>query len=325
VGALSAIRGARRGDSADALRRRTLQSLGGLAVFAALGACRRSGSERRSASQTAPPDAPAPPRRIVSLSPNTTETLFALDAGDRVVGRSRFCDYPPEVAKIPSVGGYVDASLEAILALAPDLVVGARGPAGPALVEKLGSLGIATFFPATESMAQIDDMIEALGAKLGAAREAHHLVDGIHARGHGVRRALQGEPIVHVLVVFGLSPIVAAGPDSFVNEMIVLARGANVVMTGGAYPMLPAERLLALAPDIVVDAAAMTGANPPGQASIVRDDPRLARQPTFRELAAVRERRVVALYDEAVLRPGPRIGDGLATLARAIHPTATVP
>src|SRR5438309_5001124 len=93
------------------------------------------------------PSSAIAPARIVSLSPSTTETLFALGAGERLVGRSRFCDYPPEVRRIPSVGGYVDASLEAILALAPDLVVGARGPAGPSLANKLGSMGIATFFP----------------------------------------------------------------------------------------------------------------------------------------------------------------------------------
>src|SRR3954467_13518107 len=87
------------------------------------------------------------PLRIVSLSPNTTETLFALGVGDRVVGRSRYCDHPPEAARIPVVGGYVDASLEAILALHPDLVVGARGPAGSALIDRLAGLGIATYFP----------------------------------------------------------------------------------------------------------------------------------------------------------------------------------
>src|SRR4051794_8829475 len=70
----------------------------------------------------------ARPQRIISLSPNTTETLFAVGAGDRVVGRSRYCDYPPEAAHIPAVGGYVDVSFEAVLALHPDLVVGARGP-----------------------------------------------------------------------------------------------------------------------------------------------------------------------------------------------------
>src|SRR5882724_6092795 len=108
------------------------------------------------------------PKRIVSLSPNTTETLFAIGAGSRLVGRSRFCDYPPEIAALPSVGGYVDPSLEAILALAPDLVIGARGPTGSGLVQKLEALGIATFFPPTESMAEIDAMIERLGEKVDA-------------------------------------------------------------------------------------------------------------------------------------------------------------
>jgi iron complex transport system substrate-binding protein len=71
-----------------------------------------------------------PAARIVSLSPSTTETLFVIGAGNRVVGRSRYCDWPPEVLKLPQIGGYVDPSFEAILALRPDLVTGARGPAG---------------------------------------------------------------------------------------------------------------------------------------------------------------------------------------------------
>src|SRR5689334_22370228 len=95
------------------------------------------------------------PHRIVSLSPSTTEILFAVGAGQRLVGRSRFCDYPPEATALPVVGGFVDANLEEIARLSPDLVVGARGPSGPALVQKLESLGIATLFPPTQSIAQI--------------------------------------------------------------------------------------------------------------------------------------------------------------------------
>jgi iron complex transport system substrate-binding protein len=304
------------------VRRVFLQAVAGIALGRALVACRRS--TRSDESTAAPRDAADEPRRIVSLSPNTTETLFALGTGDRVVGRSRFCDYPPQVAKIPSVGGYVDASLEAILALAPDLVVGARGPAGPVLVQKLGALGIPTFFPATESMAEIDDMLVGLGSRVGAAAAADRLVEGLRHRRHAIRAALAGEPVVRVLLLFGLSPIVAAGPGSFAHEMIELARGANVVASGGTYPTLSAERALGLAPDLVIDAAEMTGAPPP-DAAIVRADRSLAEHPALRELRAVRDGRVAALYDEAVLRPGPRIGDGLATLARAIHPGASVP
>jgi iron complex transport system substrate-binding protein len=256
--------------------------------------------------------------RVVSLSPNTTETLFAIGAGSKVVGRSRFCDYPPEVRSIPSVGGYVDASLEAILALAPDLVVGARGPAGPALVEKLGALGIDTFFPPTESMAEIDDMIEKLGTKVGAREEAVRVVAGARARREGVARAVAGEPRVTVLLVFGVSPIVVAGPGSFPNEMIELANGHNVVETGSSYPTLAVERLIAMQPDVVLNAG-MLGTNEEQGNGIRAEDP------GWRELAAVREGRVVAIRDEAVLRPGPRIGDGLAALARALHPRVSLP
>jgi iron complex transport system substrate-binding protein len=251
---------------------------------------------------------------VVSLSPNTTETLFAVGAGNRVVGRSRFCDYPPEVSRIPSVGGYVDASLEAILSLVPDLVVGARGPAGPALVEKLGALGVATFFPPTESMTEIDAMITELGAKVGAFEQGRLVVERLRARRNAVARAVAGETKVRALLVFGLSPIVVAGPESFPNEMIQLVNAENVVATGGAYPTLSVERLFALKPDVVINAA-MGGES----GGIGRDDP------GWGELTAVLEGHVIPLTDEAILRPGPRIGDGLAVLARALHPKAPVP
>jgi iron complex transport system substrate-binding protein len=256
--------------------------------------------------------------RVVSLSPNTTEALFAVGAGNRVVGRSRYCDYPPEAAKIPSVGGFVDASLEAILALRPDLVVGARGPAGPALSEKLNALGIATFFPPTESMVEIDSMILEIAKKVGQDAAGARVVADLRARRDAIAHSVAGEPRVHTLLVFSVSPIVVAGPESFPNEMIGLARGENVVTSGGAYPTLGVERLLALAPDVVVNAS-MAGT--PGESGDGIDHD----APGWRDLRAVREGHVVAIHDEAVLRPGPRIGDGLATLARALHPEAQVP
>src|SRR3954471_14515333 len=152
------------------------------------------------------PDTPSTSKnaatRVVSLSPNTTETLFAVGAGNRVVGRSRFCDYPPEVLRIPSVGGYVDPSLETILGLAPDLVVGARGPAGPALSDKLHALGIATFFPPTESMAEIDAMIVDLASKAGSGDRGLAVVAAVRARQREISEAVAGERRVRALLVF---------------------------------------------------------------------------------------------------------------------------
>src|SRR5262245_30159616 len=116
-----------------------------LVVLAAalLGSCGRSSSDQRIGAEPRP-------LRVVSLAPSTTEALFAIGAGADVVGRSRYCDYPPEAASLPAVGGYADPSIEAIVALRPTLVVGARGPAGPALEEALQARAIDTFFPETE-------------------------------------------------------------------------------------------------------------------------------------------------------------------------------
>src|SRR5262245_40694716 len=103
--------------------------------------------------------------RVVSLSPSTTEAIFAMGAGSKLVGRSRFCDYPPEALALPAVGGYADPSIEAIVALSPTLVVGARGPAGPGLEQALRARSIETFFPETESIKQIEQMLSELGRR----------------------------------------------------------------------------------------------------------------------------------------------------------------
>lgn len=254
--------------------------------------------------------------RIVSLSPSTTETLFVIGAGPLVVGRSRYCDWPAEVTKLPQVGGYVDPSYEAILALRPDMVTGARGPAGASLSERLDARGIATFFPQTESFAQIDAMILGLGERTGHAEQARTTIAALDARVAAIEKAVAAKPRARVLLVFGLSPLSVAGPSSFADEMIRRAGGTNAVTEGGGYPTLGIERVLTLDPDVVVNAAI---AEAHGHERIAKDTPGWAK------VRAVTENRVVAITDESVLRPGPRIGDGLATLARAIHPDVQVP
>jgi iron complex transport system substrate-binding protein len=263
-----------------------------------------------------PKVAPAVATRVVSLSPSTTETMFAVGAGAMLVGRSRYCDYPPEVAKLPEVGGYVDPNYEVILSLHPDLVVGARGPAGADVVAPIERHGIATFFPQTESLAQIDEMILRLGAHVGHADDAKRAVAALDAHEQAVSDAVAALPRPRVLLLFGVEPIVAAGPGGFPDEMIRRAGGTNAVRDGTAYPQLGMERVLAIDPDVVLDAAVAESHG--GEA--IRGG-----APGWSSLRAVREGRVIDLADESVLRPGPRVGDGLAILARAIHPEAKVP
>jgi iron complex transport system substrate-binding protein len=254
--------------------------------------------------------------RIVSLSPSTTETLFVIGAGDKVVGRSRYCDWPPEVLKLPQIGGYVDPSYEAILARRPDLVTGARGPAGAAMSERLDARGIMTFLPQTESFAQIDAMILGLGERTGHTKEAKTTVDALDARVVAIEKAVATRPRVRVLLVFGLEPLSVAGPSSFAEEMIRRAGGTNAVTEGGGYPTIGVEHVMTLDPDVVVNAAI---AEAHGKERLNKDTPGWAR------VRAVVQGRVVPITDESVLRPGPRIGDGLAALARAIHPDVAIP
>ena len=129
-------------------------------------------------------------------------------------------------------------------------------------------------------------------------------------------RALAGKPRVRALLIFGLEPIVVAGPYSFADEMIRRAGGEDVVKAGGKYPTLGMEKVLALDPDVIVDAAI-------GEAQGVE---RIGRDSAgWREVRAVKAGRVLALRDESVLRPGPRVADGLRLLAKAIHPDVVIP
>ncbi len=273
------------------------------------------GCRKQSAPVDAGPADGAVAFRIVSLTPSTTEALFAVGAGDKVVGRSRYCDWPAEAASLPQIGGYVDPSFEAILALRPDLVTGARGPAGAAMSQRLEARGIPTYFPEAETFAQIDTMIFGIGERTGRASEARALVAKLDARIASISAAVAAQPRIKVLLVFGLAPISVAGPTSFADEMIRRAGGTNAVTEGGPYPTISVERVHSLDPDVVVNAA-MAEAH--GIERLSKETPGWAK------VRAVAHGRVVALDDESVLRPGPRIGDGLAALARAIHPEATV-
>jgi iron complex transport system substrate-binding protein len=255
-------------------------------------------------------------RRIVSLTPNTTEALFAIGAGALVVGRSRYCDWPPEVRALPAVGGYVDASYEAILALRPDLVVGARGPAGAALAERLLRRDIEIYFPITETIAGIEEMIDGLGKKLGRVGASNEVAARIEAHLAATQAKVRDLPKPRCLLVFGLSPIVAAAPGSFADEMLVRAGATNVLTSGTHYPTIGMETVLGLKPEVIIDAAVAEGHG------VERIGPDRA---GWSEVEAVRRGAVIAVDDNAVLRPGPRVAEGVERLATLLHPKELAP
>jgi len=246
----------------------------------------------------------------VSLSPSTTEAMFAIGAGELVVGRSDQCDYPKEALALPSVGGFASPNLERVLALRPTLVVGSQSPAGPALEEQLKSHGVDTLFPPTRSVAEILAMMHLLGARSATPDGAERAVRRVEHQLEAIARwtASRDEPTV--VMVFDPQPLFVAGPGSFADELIGRAGGDNAIDEGGLWPTIDEERLLALDPDVVVDASMATTT---GGAS------RLPSRPGWEALGAVKAGRVRRLRSDAALRPGPRIGKGLQDLAAAIH------
>jgi iron complex transport system substrate-binding protein len=286
------------------VKRERLALLLALVALVALLGCRRP-RNLGAVGDDAPPGS-QPAQRVVSISASTTETLFAIGAGRQVVGRSRYCDYPPEALALPVVGGFTDPNLEAILGLAPNLVVGARGPIGPGIARTLEERGIATYFPETERLDAILVMIEGLGARTGHGTEALRLVESMRARRQAIEAAVASLPKPRVLLLFAKKPISVAGKGSFPDEMLTLAGGTNAITEGAAYPTLSLEKVLALDPDLLLDAEMGGGVT--------------AFDSTWSSVRAVREGKVVHIDDETVLRPGPRVMEGVATLARAMHP-----
>jgi len=278
-----------------------------LALVAVLASCPRSRGGL-------PPGASA--RRIISVSPATTEALYAVGAGDRAVGRSKFCDWPREALALPVVGGFVNVDLEAVLQLQPDLVVGAPGPTSGRLAEQLKNRGIASWFPSIESFAAIDAMITGLGERTSHVEDARGVARRIDDAARAIEVALQREPSPRVLVVLEVAPVVAAGPHDFLDEMVHRARAVNVLTDGGPWQTLGFEAIMQLDPDIVVDASHVEG----GSASVMN-----ATAQNWKEVRAVREGHVVALHDPTIIRPGPRVAQGLAALGRALHPGVAVP
>jgi iron complex transport system substrate-binding protein len=254
--------------------------------------------------------------RIVSLGPSTTEALFAIGAGDRLVARSRYCDWPPEATKLPAVGG-LQPDIEAILQLGPDLVVGPSGQWSGRLSETMHAHGIATWFPdEIQSLGAVDALILGLGERTGHAKEAREVTGRLDAREAAIEKATASAPRPRVLLVAGLGPVVVAGPHNFADDMLRHAGAANVVTDGTSWPVLGFERIVELDPDVILDATVAETGGPTHITSEAQG---------WSGVRAVREGHVVPLHDERVLRPGPRIAEGLAVLAHALHPEAAIP
>ena len=256
------------------------------------------------------------PQRIVSLTPSNTEMLFAVGAGVQVVGRDEFSDYPAEAAALPSVGGSMgDYNLEAIAALKPDVVL-AGALNTPEQVKALEDLDIRVYV--LVNPADFDSLfaqLQTIGQITGHAAEADTLVAGLQARVQAVENKIL--PLSYApLVFYELDDSDPAkpwtpGPNTFVSMLIRMAGGINIGDSlGSDWAQISQEALIQQNPAIILLGDAAYGVTP-GQ---------VAQRPGWDVLQAVKDGQVLAFDDDLVSRPGPRMVDGLETLAKLLHP-----
>ncbi len=258
---------------------------------------------------------PVPVRRIVSLAPNLTETVYALGAQDRLVGVTDFCDYPPEARRKASVGGAVNPSIEQIVALKPDLVLAqAITMNRRETVDALERLGIAVYSANSRSVDGILDSTRHIADLIGAGESAAVLLKRLRARLDELNLRLAGRPRRRVLFVVWSDPLVSIGRQTFIADALRLAGAESIIETEQDWPRLSLEEVVRLQPEFLVFASSHSES----VRTTIED---LGERPGWRGLDAIRHRRIAAISD-AINRPAPRLVDALEDLARQLHPEA---
>jgi iron complex transport system substrate-binding protein len=259
-------------------------------------------------------DLPGPPQRLISVAPSVTEVLFALGLGEKVVGVSTYCNYPPEALKKEKVGGYITPSLEKIIALRPDLVLGTADGNLKSFVNKLSGLGIPVYITNPRSVSGVMTSILHIGEVSFSQSAAKKVVDSMKRKMEMVREKAQGRPRPRVLHVLAYEPLISSGKGTFVDDLIRLAGGINIAESAeGKHPRYSMEEVIAQDPEVIV------------LSSMKSKDPladQRKRWERWKEISAVRFGRIYVIDSDVTLRPSPRIVDGLEEMAKAIHPEA---
>ena len=258
----------------------------------------------------------APPNKVISLTPATSELMFALGAGDRLVGRTDSDDYPAQVSSVPAVATFQGVEMEKVVNIGPDLVLaGGDGFTSAADIKRMRDLGFPVLVLYAKDVPGVLADIRLVGQAVGEESAASSIATSIQVQIDQVTQAVADLPQPRTFYEIGDDPeLYGPAPDSFVADMVTLAGGAAITTTDPSVFSIPVERLVAVDPQVIVLGDAAYGTCPDT----------VAARPGWEGITAVRNGDVVPVDDTIVTRPGPRIGDGLVALALAIHPDAAL-
>jgi ABC-type Fe3+-hydroxamate transport system substrate-binding protein len=248
-----------------------------------------------------------PPTRIVSLNPATTELLFAIGAGARVVGRTQYDNWPDSARLVPSVGQGIRPNLEAVLARRPDLVILYASDADRGTVDRLAAAGVPAIALRDDHIRDLERVTMMLGTIVGDTVRARAVVDSVTATLDRVRRATAPLPHPTVFIHAWEKPLMTLGGGSFISELVAIAGARNI------YDSLTAPSQSVTIEDVVRRNPDYILVSPGEERNIVAT-------PRWQSLAAVRAGRVVAYDTNLVARPAVKLGEAAVSLAKIFHP-----
>jgi iron complex transport system substrate-binding protein len=254
------------------------------------------------------------PERIIPLAPNLTEILYALGLGDRVVGVTNHCNYPPEASLKPRVGSYINLNVEKIISLSPDLAIGTVDGNERIILDLLERANIKVFFVNPRSVRQVIDTILNLGRLCGAQGNAQVLAGKLTKRvDHVLDRTFSKEkPLVFLQIQ--IQPIMTVNKNTVHHDLIRLAGGRNMAAEEPVtYPRISMEEVIQKKPEVILISSMEMG----GRFEKARQD-----WLRWTSIPAVQNKRVYLIDSDLIDRPSPRLIDGLEIMARYIHPEA---
>ncbi len=250
------------------------------------------------------------PQRIISLAPSITEILFALKLDERVVGVTSYCDFPAAAQAKEKVGDTLKPNLERLIALRPDLVLISTASQLEKITQQLDQLGIPVFVTNPKSVAGVLTSIRKIGELTDTTPRAEGLAAEMEARITAVQHEVTAATAPRVLYILQLSPLITAGKDTFINDLITQAGGRSISGEEAAdYPQFSRETALARAPEVIIV---------PESHGTELVNVEAVRQ-AFATTPAIKNNRVVRINPDLIDRPGPRIVEGLEALRAGIH------
>lgn len=248
------------------------------------------------------------PQRIVSLSPSNTETLFALGAGEKVVGVTSYCDYPEEAEKVQRIGTFEEPNMELIKKAQPDVVL--AGYLKKEAVKALEGMGIPVIVTEAESFEEIYKSIGIIGKLTGTAAKAEEIITDMKNKIAEIEAKVKDKKKPAVFYVVWADPLMTAGSNTFINDVIKAAGGINVAEKVERWANYSVEELIRDNPDMLVAALHST------DEGMTKED--LKKSRIFNKLECVRQGRIYVMSDDNIIsRPGPRIVQAIEEMNRA--------